>query len=100
LLGPVTTAFQHLHPFMKPLVDPQVPDWGEANKPRALEFLQFLDGELGSRPFIAGSDFSVADITALTAIDFMKVAKIPLPEELANVRRWHKEVSARPSAAA
>jgi len=100
LLGPVTTAFQHLHPFMKPLVDPQVPDWGEANKPRALEFLQFLDGELKSRPFIAGSDFSVADITALTAIDFMKVAKIPLPEELANVRRWHKEVSARPSAAA
>ena len=39
LMGPVTTVFQHLHPFMKPLVNPQVPDWGEANKPRVFEFL-------------------------------------------------------------
>ena len=46
LFGPVTTVFQHLHPYMKPLVDPQVPDWGEANKPRIFSFLQFLDGEL------------------------------------------------------
>jgi glutathione S-transferase len=100
LLGPVTTVFQHLHPFMKPLVDPQVPDWGEANRPRALQFLRFLDGELKSREFIAGKDFSVADITAFTAVDFMKVPKIALPEELTNVRRWHAQVSERPSAAA
>ena len=100
LLGPVTTVFQHLHPFMKPLVDPQVPDWGEANKPRALQFLRFLDGELKSREFVAGKEFTVADITAFTAVDFMKVPKIALPEELSNVRRWHAQVSARPSAAA
>ena len=46
LFFPVATVFQHLHPFMKLLVDPQVPAWGEANKPRVTEFLQFLDGEL------------------------------------------------------
>jgi glutathione S-transferase len=100
LMGPVTTVFQHLHPFMKPLVNPQVPDWGEANKPRVFEFLQLLDGELKNRPYIAGKDFTVADITALTAVDFMKVPKLPLPDEFANVRRWHAEVSARPSAKA
>jgi glutathione S-transferase len=100
LMGPVTTVFQHLHPFMKPLVNPQVPDWGEANKPRVFEFLQLLDGELKKRPYIAGDDFTVADITALTAVDFMKVPKLPLPEEFANVLRWHQQVSARPSAAA
>ena len=100
LMGPVTTVFQHLHPFMKPLVNPQVPDWGEANKPRVLEFLQLLDRELEKRPYIAGNDFTIADITAWTAVDFMKVPKLPLPEELANVRRWHASVSARPSAAA
>ncbi len=100
LMGPVTTVFQHLHPFMKPLVNPQVPDWGEANKPRVFEFLQLLDGELKNRPYIAGNDFTVADITALTAVDFMKVPKLPLPEEFTNVRRWHQQVSARPSAAA
>jgi len=100
LMGPVTTVFQHLHPFMKPLVNPQVPDWGEANKPRVFEFLQLLDGELKKRPYIAGSDFTVADITALTAVDFMKVPKLPLPDEFTNVRRWHEQVSARASAAA
>ena len=100
LMGPVTTVFQHLHPFMKPLVNPQIPDWGEANKPRVLEFLQLLDRELEKRPYIAGNDFTIADITAWTAVDFMKVPKLPLPEELANVRRWHASVSARPSAAA
>ncbi len=100
LMGPVTSVFQHLHPFMKPLVNPQVPEWGEANKPRVVEFLRFLDSELENRPYIAGNDFTVADITALTAVDFMKVSKLSVPEDLANVRRWHQEVSARPSAAA
>ena len=35
---PVATVFQHPHPAMKPMVDPQVPDWGEANKPRVSNF--------------------------------------------------------------
>ena len=100
LLAPVTTVFQHLHPFMKPLVDPQVPDWGEANKSRAIAFLRFLDGELRGRRCIAGETFTVADITALTAVDFMKVPKLAIPDELSNVRRWHEDVSARPSATA
>lgn len=100
LLGPVTAVFQHLHPYMKVLVDPQVAAWGEANKPRVLQFLKFLDGELKSRPYVAGEQFTVADITALVAVDFMKVSKLAVPEELANVRRWHDAASARPSAAA
>jgi glutathione S-transferase len=97
---PVSYLFQHLHPAMKVMVDPQVPAWGEANKPRVFEFLRFLDGELHARPYVAGKEFTVADITTLVAVDFMKVSKLAVPEELANLRRWHSEVSARPSAAA
>ena len=97
---PVSYVFRHLHPAMKALVDPQVPAWGEANRPLVFEFLKFLDGELKTRPYVAGQDFTVADITALIAVDFMKVAKLAVPEDLANVRRWHQEVSARPSARA
>jgi glutathione S-transferase len=100
LLLPVTTVFQHLHPYMKAMVDPQVPAWGEANKPRVIDFLSFLDGELKDRSFIAGEHFSVADITALVAVDFMKVSKLALPDDLQNVRRWHSAVAARPSAKA
>jgi glutathione S-transferase len=100
LLAPVATVFQHLHPYMKRMVDPQVPAWGEANKPRIFEFLQFLDGELGGRPYVAGAEFTVADITALAAADFMKLSKLVIPDDLGNVRRWREAVSARPSAAA
>jgi len=85
---------------MKIMVDPQVPAWGEANKPRVTAFLEFLDGELKSRPYVAGKEFTVADITALVAVDFMRVSKLAVPDHLANVRRWHEAVSARPSARA
>jgi glutathione S-transferase len=97
LLTIVSHVFRHLHPAMAPLEVPQVPAWGEANKPRALEFLTFLDGELKGRPYVAGQHFSVADITAVVAVDFMKPAKIAVPEALGDLRRWHQEVSARPS---
>jgi glutathione S-transferase len=100
LLFPVAMVFQHLHPAMKIMVDPQVADWGEANKPRVFDFLRFLDGELTDRPYVAGSAFTVADITALIAVDFMRVSKMAVPEDLANVRRWHAAASARPSAKA
>jgi glutathione S-transferase len=100
LLFPVASIFQHLHPAMKEMVNPQVAAWGEANKPRVFEFLQFLDAELSNRSYVAGGEYSVADITALVAVDFMRVSKIGVPDALANVRRWHGAVSARPSAAA
>jgi glutathione S-transferase len=100
LLLPVATVFQHLHPAMKIMVDPQVAAWGEANKPRVTQFLQFLDGELKGRSYIAGEAYTVADITAMIAVDFMRVSKLAVPDDLANVRRWHQAVAARPSAAA
>src|SRR3954469_16005581 len=75
LLG-VAHVFRHLHPAAKTLENPQVPEWGEANRPRVSDFLKILDEQLGKHKFIAGENFSVADITALVAVDFMKPAKI------------------------
>ena len=100
LLLAVAAAFRHLHPAMAQMEVPQVTAWGEANKPKAIEFLQVLDGQLADSQFVCGDAFTVADITGLVAVDFMRPAKITLPEELANVRRWHSVVSERPSARA
>jgi glutathione S-transferase len=100
LLFPVASVFQHLHPAMKQMVNPQVAAWGEANKPRVTEFLGILDGELKNRTFVAGNSYSVADITAQIAVDFMRVSKLAVPDDLVHVKRWHDAVSARPSAAA
>jgi len=99
LLYPVSQVFRHLHPAMKEMEAPQVSAWGEANKPRVLEFLAIMDSELKNRRFIAGDNYSVADITAMIAVDFLKPAKLTVPENLVHVLRWHAEVAARPSAA-
>jgi glutathione S-transferase len=100
LMMPVAQAFRHIHPAMKEWEVPQIPEWGEANKPKALEFLALLDRELAEREFVAGDEFSVADITGMIAIDFMKPARIEVPAECGNVLRWYEALKARPSAAA
>ncbi len=99
-LTPVSNVFRHLHPAMSQMEVPQVADYGEASKPKVFEFLEILDRELAGRPFVAGDRFSVADITALVTVDFMKPVKLALPEHLRQVRRWYGDVSARPSAKA
>lgn len=100
LMATVAQAFRHIHPAMKEWEVPQIPEWGEANKPKAIEFLRILDRELAGREFIAGDAYSIADITGMIAVDFMKPARIAVPEDLANVIRWYRAVSARPSATA
>jgi glutathione S-transferase len=100
LLLSVAQAFRHLHPAMAHLEVPQVAAWGEANKPRALEILKIMDDQLASNRYLTGESYSVADITALVAVDFMKPARIERPQDFRNLTRWYEEVSSRPSAKA
>jgi glutathione S-transferase len=100
LLAPVSHVFRNAHPAMAAMEVPQVPAWAEANKPRVMEFLELLDRELKDRRFVAGDRYTVADITGLVSVDFMKPAKLSVPEGFANLKRWHAEVAARPSAQA
>ena len=100
LFATVAAAFRHTHPAMKEWEVPQIAEWGEANRPKAIEFLNLLDREMADREFIAGDSYSIADITGMIGIDFMKPARIELPQELSNVRRWYEAVSSRPSAGA
>ncbi|MFG1396839.1 glutathione S-transferase family protein [Roseixanthobacter pseudopolyaromaticivorans] len=97
LLMAIQFAFRHLHPRMAEREQPQVKEWGEANKPKVRNFLNFLDGQLDGAPFVAGQNFSVADITAAVAMDFAVNARIEIPAELKNIARWRSEISARPS---
>ena len=100
LLSAVMNVFRHTHPAMKEMESPQVPEWAEANKPRVADFLAILDEELANQLFVAGDHFTVADITGMVAVDFLKPAKLTVPETCGNVRRWHAAVAARPSASA
>jgi glutathione S-transferase len=98
LLGAIAAIFRHLHPAMAALEQPQVAAWGEANRDKLTRFLEILERHLAGRTFVCGETFSIADITGLVGIDFMKPSKLALPPEFGNVRRWHETLSARPSA--
>ena len=75
-------------------------EWGEKNKEKASSAMKQLNNQLAENKYIAGDKFSIADITALCAIDFAAVVNIPVPDECHHLLRWYSEVSQRQSAAA
>ena len=95
----VTSCFQNTHDFFKGRIE-QVPAFGELSRKTARARLAWLDGDLGSRPFIAGDRYTIADITALCALDFGRVVDIRIAPEQKNLLRWYESVSSRPSAKA
>ena len=78
----------------------QYKDFGEASRVRAVKAMHWLNDELATREFLATDRFSMADIVALTTIDFATFIGIETPSALTHLHAWHARVSARPSAAA
>ena len=100
LLLPVIGTFVHTHPFWVGKRE-QIPAYGELLRRQVTERMKWLDGELAKRTYIAGDNYSIADITAQVALLTARGAlKLPIPEEQANLARWWAAVSARPSARA
>ena len=96
----VAQAFRHTHPAMVEWEVPQIKEFGEANRPKALKAMELLNEELESRAFIAGDRYTIADITAMMGMDMLKPARIERPVHLENLMRWYETVSSRPSASA
>ena len=79
----------------------QVPDLVARGKGRLERFQRSADKQLGRSRFLAGSSFSVADITAYCALEFLnRAVQMPVPSELGNLARWYAEIDARPCAKA
>jgi len=79
----------------------QVADVVERGQGRLRRFTKSFDKQLAANRFAVGESLTVADITAFCALDFLnKGMKVPIPVELASLRRWYHEVENRPSARA
>ena len=79
----------------------QFPEYGQAHREVVAQRLERMDRELGASEFIAGNRFTIADITAMAAIDIgAMLADLRPNPALGNLARWHKTVSSRPSAGA
>lgn len=99
LLLPTADAFRQRHEFFKGRIA-QVPEYAEVQKKNAESCLVWLNEVLADRPFIAGERYTIADITALCAIDFGRVSKIRIQPDQQHLARWYEAVSSRPSAKA
>ncbi|GAA6186517.1 MULTISPECIES: glutathione S-transferase family protein [Alteromonadaceae] len=95
----VGMCFQHTTGYFKDRMTP-VPEYGEVAGISASKYLNVLEKRLGQSEYVAGDTFSIADITAMCAIDFARVVKIKLKDDQVNLQRWYDSVSARPSASA
>ena len=78
----------------------QIPELAERGRRRVVSFFHRLDSELSGRKYLAGDFYSMADITAMVVVDFAAWIKLAPPADAVHLRRWHADVSGRPSAAA
>ena len=88
VLQPIADAFRQRHDFFKGRIR-QVPEYAEAQRLNAEDGLKWLDEELANRRYIAGDKFTIADITAMIAVDFGRVSKIAIKPEQKNLVRWY-----------
>lgn len=99
LMMQIGMCFQHTTGYFKDRMTP-VKEFGEVAGISAQSYLKQLERRLSSSEFIGGDSFSIADITALCAIDFARVVKIRPDAAHTNIQRWYYAVSSRPSAKA
>lgn len=77
---------------------PQIPALAERGFQRAGDYLGVLNERLGEVPYLAGENFTIADITLKVGLDFSQWIKLPVPKSLTHLHDWNKRVQARPAA--
>lgn len=98
LMQPVGQFWRHAHPRTAALLH-QYKDFGEFNREAYSNAQRWLDGELADgRAFIAGDALSMADICALSTVDFAHWIGLDLDGDRPHLLGWRERVSARPSA--
>ena len=75
----------------------QIPELAQRGLARLQRFFHDLDDRLDGRDFIAADRFSVADITAVVAVDFARIVKVELGEQHPNLQRWRTAMAERAS---
>jgi len=100
LLIPITGVFRNTNKYWNGRIK-QIPEYAEILRELVAGRFDWIDGELATRPYLAGSRFTVADITALCGIDYGKLSGIAIDAAThPHLAAWHARVSGRPSAKA
>jgi len=74
----------------------QIPELAARGRARSVRFLETLDARLATSAYFANDRFTLADITAYVAVDFMAWAKIDVPDDASHLKRWFQTIAQRP----
>lgn len=96
-MNQVGMGFQHTSGFFADRMTP-VKEWGEECVKNAGKFMGLLDKHLAEYEYVAGERFTVADITAFVTIDFAKVIRMRIPDDMVNLKAWYERINTRSSA--
>jgi len=104
-LLPIAEAMRNTAPSLAnralpgPMNHAQIPELAQRGLARLQQFLVTLNERLAEREFIATDRFSIADLTAVVAVDFARVVKIRPGEQHPHLLRWRAAMAERPAMA-
>jgi glutathione S-transferase len=75
----------------------QIPELAQRGRARVEQFFETLNERLAGREFIVTDRFSIADITAVVAVDFARVVRVKPGEQHPELLRWRAAMAQRPS---
>jgi glutathione S-transferase len=97
--NPLALAARYGHPALAVLDGPD-PAASEQQRQTADRALKRLDRQLADHEFLAADRLTIADIVAVSGMDFARLIRWRPPEGLTHVARWYESVRTRPAAAA
>jgi glutathione S-transferase len=95
----IANAVRHMHPALAVLEQPQFKDFGASQADKMREPARWLDGVLAKQPYVAGEQFTIADITAFCGLEFARGMMKFKPGEqgMEHLQAWRDRIAARPS---
>ncbi|MEM9331682.1 MAG: glutathione S-transferase [Pseudomonadota bacterium] len=100
LIDAVSAYFHHATPGLGPDLETyQNAEWGEKQKEKAVVGMRYFDDILSKQPYLAGENYSMADITAYAGLAFADFAKVEIPAECKHLVAWREKVSSRAAVA-
>ena len=93
-LFPAMQAFRNITGLYKDREN-VVPEWGNESKQRVASYLPMLDKQLSKNAYIAGSEFTIVDISTVVMLNICEKIEIQIPSDLAHLTKWYQSTSKR-----
>jgi glutathione S-transferase len=98
LLDAISVYFHHATPGLGPTVELyQNPEWGFRQRDKALRGMHYFDAVLRTQAYVAGNEFSMADITVIGGLVFASIVNLPVPAECTALLAWYERMKQRPT---